>query len=570
MRSKNSLILILALGLILHSCSKTSNTSKSLTGWKDNDDEGWYFSGDKDPGNGGPGMVFIEGGTFTKGQTKDNVMHDWNNTPVRQEVRSFYLSETEVTNRDYKMYLSWIRLFFNGDDLRYKEIYKGSLPDTIVWRNKLANQELFVQNYFRDPAFDHYPIVGINWLQANNYADWLTDRVNEKELIKNGTIDKELYVYSYSDSAYFENNKPAFFSGRYKELGNNMFGPDSDIFTENQKNNKAQIASKKTKNRKFLGFIRNKGVRNKNTGTSYKTYNQKWKKDAQRKSTFSANYRLPTETEWEYAALALSKNREYNRYKGKIIPELKLRKERGRKKGSFIANIKRGRGDYSGVSGWQNDGYSITSPVKAFKPNALGLYGMYGNVAEWTSDVYRPIIDEQASDFNYYRGNTFEKTIREDGIAEIVGIDIIYDTLKDGRLVYRELPGQIKRKVYEDNRNYRDGDFQSLIDPYKHIDADGNEINSATDLNPDFNSPKQSFIVSEDGHVIMQKDKSSVSTDISDRNRVIKGGSWKDRVYWTDPGQRRYMLETSSASWLGFRVAHDKLGDDSKSNRSIR
>ena len=34
---------------------------------------------------------------------------------------------------------------------------------------------------------------------------------------------------------------------------------------------------------------------------------------------------------------------------------------------------------------------------------------MAGNVAEWVSDVYRPIVDDEANDFNYYRGNIYLK-----------------------------------------------------------------------------------------------------------------------------------------------------------------
>ncbi len=544
--------------LTLTSCGgkKTSDKAESLTGWKDNDETGWYFSGDKDPGQGGPGMVFVEGGTFTKGQTKDNVMHDWNNTPTRQQVRSFYISETEVTNRDYKMYLAWLRLFFDPKVEDYKEIYRGALPDTMVWRNKLASQELFVENYFRDPAFDYYPVVGVNWLQANNYAGWLTDRVNEKKLMDEGVISKDMYVFEWSDVSEFVNSKPAFFHKRYKEMGTNMFGEESEVFTKNQKANSSS----------GNGFLGIGGSRKHNRIGAYKTYNQKWKAMAKVNSRAIAPYRLPTETEWEYAALALMENREYNRYKGKVIPEKELRQKKGKERGNFIANIKRGRGDYSGIGGWQNDGYAITSPVKQFKPNDLGLYGMFGNVSEWTADVYRPLVDDEASDFNYYRGNTFVKTIREDGVAEIVGIDIQYDTLDDGRMVYRTLPGQIKEEMYEDAKNYRDGDFQSLLDPYQNLDEEGNQLDSQ----PEFNNPKREFIVTEDGRVVLQKDNTDVSTDMSDQNRVIKGASWNDRAYWMDPAQRRYLLETESASWLGFRVAHDKLGADSAGARATR
>ncbi|MFV0237567.1 MAG: gliding motility lipoprotein GldJ [Flavobacteriales bacterium] len=561
--NKIAIIATLSVSLLaLSSCGKkTSDRSDSLTGWTDNDETGWYFSGDQDPGQGGPGMVFVEGGTFTKGQTKDNVMHDWNNTPSRQQVRSFYISETEVTNRDYKMYLSWLRLFFDPKIEEYRGIYVGSLPDTMVWRNKLASQELFVENYFRDPAFDYYPVVGINWLQANNYTEWLTDRVNERKLMEEGIIDKEMYVFEWSDSAEFSNSKPAFFHKRYKEMGTNMFGEESNIFTENKEANEASSSSGK---KGFLGMGKN---RNKSAG-SYKNYNQKWKALAKSNSKAIASYRLPTESEWEYAALALMENREYNKYKGKIIPEKELRRKKGKNRGNFMTNIKRGRGDYSGIGGWQNDGYAITAPVKRFKPNDLGIYGMFGNVSEWTADVYRPIIDDEASDFNYHRGNTFKKTIRQDGMVDIVGLDIKYDTLDDGRMVYRALPGQVREEVYEDAKNYRDGDHQSLLDPYKNIDEEGNPIAKETDS--EFNNPKREFIVTEDGKVVLKKDTSDVTTDMSNKNRVIKGGSWNDRAYWMDPAQRRYMLETESASWLGFRVAHDRTGADASGGRATR
>ena len=61
-------------------------------------------------------IVFIEGGTFTKGQVQDDVMHDWNNTPTRQHVMSFYIDETEVTNIMYLEYLDWLKMVFPQDN----------------------------------------------------------------------------------------------------------------------------------------------------------------------------------------------------------------------------------------------------------------------------------------------------------------------------------------------------------------------------------------------------------------------------------------------------------------------
>jgi hypothetical protein len=74
---------------------------------------------------------------------------------------------------------------------------------------------------------------------------------------------------------------------------------------------------------------------------------------------------------------------------------------------------------------------------------------MYGNVAEWVADIYRPMIDEEFSDFNYYRGNVVVQSVKNaDGSYKKVGnTEIKYDTLADGRLVYKGLPGEFERKT---------------------------------------------------------------------------------------------------------------------------
>ena len=61
----------------------------------------------------GPGLVFVQGGTFTMGQTEEDVMGDWNNIPRRVSVASFYMDKTEVTNVHYREYLYWLNKVFD-------------------------------------------------------------------------------------------------------------------------------------------------------------------------------------------------------------------------------------------------------------------------------------------------------------------------------------------------------------------------------------------------------------------------------------------------------------------------
>ena len=83
------------------SCSKksSSNSGSKATGWKINDKKGGFQYASKfKKQETGPGLVLVEGGTFTMGKVADDPMHDWNNTPNQQHVQSFYMDETEVTN----------------------------------------------------------------------------------------------------------------------------------------------------------------------------------------------------------------------------------------------------------------------------------------------------------------------------------------------------------------------------------------------------------------------------------------------------------------------------------------
>ena len=122
-------------------------------------------------------------------------------------------------------------------------------------------------------------------------------------------------------------------------------------------------------------------------------------------------YRLPTEAEWEYAAQALIGTQwlEEMQTHQRIYPwdGHALRNPYGKQMGFFLANFKRGRGDYAGIAGRLNDGALITSYIYEFPPNDYGLYNMAGNVSEWVMDVYRPLSFQDFDDLNPIRRDGF-------------------------------------------------------------------------------------------------------------------------------------------------------------------
>jgi len=133
----------------------------------------------------GPGLVPIEGGTFVMGGSLDqDVQYDYQFNKRRVSISSFYMDETEVANRDWLDYVHWLAINFPTD----RELYYNALPDTLVWRKPLSYNEPYVNNYFRHPSYQDYPVVGVTWTQAKAYCVWRTDRVNENILRETGRL----------------------------------------------------------------------------------------------------------------------------------------------------------------------------------------------------------------------------------------------------------------------------------------------------------------------------------------------------------------------------------------------
>lgn len=464
---------VFVIAALLSSCK--SKERSSTTGWKYNDTKwGGFEKLDYEGQMTGPNLVLVEGGTFTMGVVDQDVTYEWNNISRRVTVSSFYMDETEVSNLNYREYLYWLDRVFGEN---YPEVYFDALPDTLVWREELAYNEPLVETYFRHPSYDEYPIVGVSWTQANRYAEWRTDRVNEMLLIERGIINPNM---EQRDEDNF--NTESYLVGQYE--------PDV---------------------RKNLKDLRTGGER----------------RVRFEDGIMLPDYRLPTEAEWEYAALALQGNQASTRDERitdrRIYPwdGMTVRYQRRDKyQGKLLANFKRGGGDYMGMAGKLNDNACPTAPVRSYLPNDFGLYNMGGNVSEWTLDLYRPLTsmtlrDVENHDMNPYRGGTFEEKVTE-----------------DGQLVEKDSLGRIRYRVIQDDQvaerdNFKRGQVHDYLD--------GDEQS-----NVEYAYGKHTLI--------------------SDRARVVKGGSWADRAYWLSPGTRRFKEEDKSDRTIGFRCAMIRMG----------
>ena len=566
------LLLLLALTISIASCSKKSDSKggSKATGWKINDKKGGFQYASKFKKQAtGPGLVLVEGGTFTMGKVQDDVMHDWNNTPNQQHVQSFYMDETEVTNMMYMEYLDWLKRVYPPDQENYKNIYEGASPDTLVWRNRLGYNETMTENYLRHPAYGEYPVVGVNWIQATEFSRWRTDRVNEKILEEQRYLKKDAKVTNAEAGKVFSTQT-------YLAVPNQAVGGDSEIVLQRgQKKSSAKKSSGSTG-----GSANSQPTGGNDPKNVYATRSS---------GLILPDYRLPTEAEWEYAAAADVGQREYNIYKGqKKYPWSGSYTRSGKRqvRGDQMANFKQGKGDYGGIAGWSDDGADITNKVKSYPPNDFGLYDMAGNVAEWVADVYRPIVDDEANDFNYYRGNVYMKNkIGEDGKVELVTAENQkFDTLSNGKIVARNFPGEIaqvpvdENETYlrqnfdkSDNRNYRDGDKQSSRYFKFGSSEEGDEKGKLNDNQRMYDSPKHNVSVDSLGSMVRKYDKSNKRTTlVNDDVRVYKGGSWRDRAYWLDPAQRRYFPQDIATDYIGFRCAMSRVGPKADKKKSAR
>ena len=200
-RLRRAILMLAVFAVLFGSCRRSGRptsvdpgAASSATGLAFNEDSSFQvrpFEGQPE----GPNLVFIEGGRMTLGSFEEDVMMSRDNLERTVTVASFYMDETEVAN------IHWLEYLFYIQDST-QEYQDAAQPNQEVWKERLAYNDPYSEQYLKYPGFRYFPVVGVSWVQANAYSVWRTQAVNqhyEQEAIATGAWDPDLMADAESD-----------------------------------------------------------------------------------------------------------------------------------------------------------------------------------------------------------------------------------------------------------------------------------------------------------------------------------------------------------------------------------
>ncbi|MDO9152119.1 MAG: SUMF1/EgtB/PvdO family nonheme iron enzyme [Paludibacter sp.] len=406
---KKNLIFIFIVTLFFSSCNKpageltgTSNLNFLKGGFNENNPYG---------------MVFVKRGSFMMGANDQSAFGSSSDKPVNVTVDAFWMDETEITNDEYKQFVSWVRdsialrrmIIENVPGYEKMMIYedKASIPDLtpeelekvqLNWKTKIPWETKDttlkrILNYFYYDNINHlskkrqlnpgkltYRYEWINYDQAslakNKYnVNTGAYPTNAKVRVDTSYIDDSGVIINKTIERKLKSRKDLISNKVVTIYPDTMMWLRDFQFAFNDPKMHLYFSHPGFSNYPVVGVTWEQAQAFCNWRTQL--FNSHAKVGAQ-------EYRLPTEAEWEYAARGGISINLYP-WGGNYVRDAK---------GCYLANFKPMRGSYTDDTG------ATTMKVGSFIPNNFGLYDMAGNVAEWTSSAFVNISNLLVSDMN--------------------------------------------------------------------------------------------------------------------------------------------------------------------------
>jgi formylglycine-generating enzyme required for sulfatase activity len=351
------------------------------------------------------GMIFVPQGSFNLGPSDQDVPFAQNTFSKTVTVEAFYMDETEITNNEYRQFVQWVT------DSLLRELIGEVLEEYRITTDENGNEieeDLYGRTY------------QLNWETKLNMSKLLSENEDVRTAVENLYYSKEDRFFGRKEINVHKLNYRYYWldlqqAAKRANSFQNAFNPDiSQLDQEpgqyngtviDQEGNEIDIEGRRSFILKdvvnvypdTLCWIRDFTYSyNEPMATMYfwhpsydnypvvgVTWKQAqafcvWRTQLLNQALVGAgdyfvqDYRLPFETEWEFAARGTLENSMYPW--GGVYTR--------NRDGCCLANFKPLRGNYA------YDGGVSTVSVGSYEPNEIGLYDMAGNVAEWTANAF--------------------------------------------------------------------------------------------------------------------------------------------------------------------------------------
>ena len=335
------------------------------------------------------GMVYIPQGSFNMGPGDQDVPYAHVTQHKTVSVAAFYMDETEITNNEYRQFVNWVRdsiarillgeAGIAGYELIEEDKYDNFIdPPIIDWSRPIRWDDQEVREVLEDEMYlpDHERFYSrrqidsrkLNFVYETQAIKDAARKVNRSQ----GQKDRSVYIDKvelniYPDTLVWTHDYAYSYNDPWTR--NYFHHPAFDDYPVVGVNWKQAVAFSKWRTMILDEYL------------------------LDRDEPLHDEFRLPTESEWEYAARGGLDLSPYP-WGGPYTTN---------DKGCFLANFKPRRGNYTA------DGGIRTVKVASYNPNNYGLYDMAGNVSEWTDNTY----DESAFSFAHDMNMDFKYDAEE-------------------------------------------------------------------------------------------------------------------------------------------------------------